>query len=369
VYALKEKGYRFVLAHQGPTLEEKYGYRGKLFDKIIKLPAQKEAYEYIFLLRFRKVLNKIISEENIELIHSHNSPDFLTVAAIRYTELPVVHDTHDMISTMDKDTIKFNSIIYKTLQRVKLGRLMGGDDPARVMQKFEREANERSDARIYASPYWMELAMRKYNIDKRTSIVFYNYPLWKDIPSSIQPKLSEKDGEVHIVYEGSVSSAKKSVRYLLPLFEEIAKRKIHIHIYAVPMAGNVRHLVPYERTARDNRYMHFHGTQELEKLLAELSKYDFGLIPSPEHVDSLLLDTALPNKMFEYLSCGLPVISARLRSIEQFINLNKVGFVFDDTEELVAKLNTEKYTIKNRYKYTMEKNISKLINLYDKVMQ
>lgn len=366
---LKDKGINIILAHQGPNYTERFGNGDEIFDKIVKLPNRLPfVFDFLNIKKYN-VLDKIVKENNIDLIHSHNGPDLLTVAAKRLTTIPVIHDTHDMESLIIspirlefKQAIKncdVSSLINHTLRKIKWSYIC----------KLEKEANENSDGRIYVTPYTYEIARNKYSIDEEKSIVFQNYVLQNHIPKEIPAKLSDADNEIHVVYEGAVGGIGGHRDYTT-IFKKLAKNNIHIHMYVWSWDQN--NIEIYKNLQKINPCIHFHGTLGSEQLLSGIAKYDFGIIPFQGSEE--LLDSALPNKLFEYISCGLPVLAPRYKSMEQFIEENELGIIFDNIENLCAALKNEDHSkLKKRVRdvrtnYTIEKNIYKIINLYDTVL-
>jgi hypothetical protein len=51
------------------------------------------------------------------------------------------------------------------------------------------------------------------------------------IPPFLKDKLSERDGEVHIVYEGTLASLDGDHYDLRKIFKDIASHGMHIHVY------------------------------------------------------------------------------------------------------------------------------------------
>jgi len=109
-------------------------------------------------------------------------------------------------------------------------------------------------------------------------------------------------------------------------------------------------------------------------LLQEITKYDFGWAGFNATKNKKHLDVTLPNKLFEYIACGLPVLSFPHRTQKQIIEEQGVGFVFHDIEELVELLNTDlvhekrKTVLKKRHDFTIEKNIGSVKDFYEKTL-
>ena len=106
-----------------------------------------------------------------------------------------------------------------------------------------------------------------------------------------------------------------------------------------------------------------------------MTQYDFGWSGFNVSKNKAHVDVALPNKTFEYLACGLPVLSFPHEAQKKFIQKHGVGLVFKDLEEMQEKLvdnelvNTiYKTVIKKRFWFTVERNIHKITDLYHYVL-
>jgi len=85
---------------------------------------------------------------------------------------------------------------------------------------------------------------------------------------------------------------------------------------------------------------------------------------------------ALPNKLFEYLSSGLPVLSFPHKAQKEFIETNKMGLVFDDInglddlmKESTIVRSVKSNAAKRRLDFTIEANISRVLDLYRSVLE
>jgi len=129
----------------------------------------------------------------------------------------------------------------------------------------------------------------------------------------------------------------------------------------------------YQRLAEENKFIHYCGHLAPKTLLEEITQYDYGWAGfNFNDKNAKHLDVVLPNKAFEYIACGLPVLTFPHKTLKEFLERNKVGLVFDNLEEMISKLKDERTEIirrnvlRIRYKFTVEKNIGKLIRYYEK---
>lgn len=212
----------------------------------------------------------------------------------------------------------------------------------------------------------------RYNVDASRDLVFYNYVSETMVPSQLQRRLSETDEQTRIVYIGTVTSITKDSHYdLREIFREIAEQKIHLHMYVSIWGAKDE---AYQRLAEENKFIHYHGHLDQKRLLYEITQYDFGWAgfnTNPKNRKHL--DVAIPNKLFEYIACGLPVLAFPHKSIKGFLEQHNVGLVFDSVDEMTSQLKNgkvesiKKNVLDSRHKFTVEGNMSRLIQYYEKV--
>jgi glycosyltransferase involved in cell wall biosynthesis len=107
-----------------------------------------------------------------------------------------------------------------------------------------------------------------------------------------------------------------------------------------------------------------------------MTQYDYGWAGFNAAKNRDHLDVALPNKLFEYLASGLPVLSFPHKAQREFLEAKKVGFVFEDLNELDDKIKEEATVqrvrgnvLRKRFDFTMESNIERVLNLYGSLLE
>lgn len=325
-------------AYTGKTLNELYGYGDEHFIKMIKLDSR----------NLQKDLQQIVKDYKIHLIHSQNAPDFLTRKVIETVpNIPTIHENQDSIS------------LRKTPYNP------GAHIPTQLID--EKISNEECDARIHVSNELYKYIRNRYG--PKPEIIFPNYISESLIPRSLKEKLSKSDRQLHIVYEGTLASYRGDHYDLREIFTQIASHRFHIHIY------DSHYNTDYLDLAKQSEYIHYHGHLDPRDLLLEMSQYDFGWSGFNTKMNKEHIDVALPNKLFEYISCSLPVLSYRHKAQKKFIETENVGLTFGTINEMASQLKNEekiaqirREVLSKRYEFTVEKNIDKLIHFYKEVV-
>jgi glycosyltransferase involved in cell wall biosynthesis len=349
--ALKQyfgKQISLCLGYTGYSLNRIYGYGDECFDRMIHLNP----------IDIPDDIQDVIDDFQPMLVHSHNAPNTLTLSAIKVCEnVPVIHDVHEVLS-------------------VHRSGFFENDDETTMMKyrEEERMANEESDKRIYATQGIKDYIENHYSVDVDDDIVFYNYVSESILPRHFKEKLSNRDGDIHIVYIGCVTSVVENSHYdLREVFKDIADNQIHIHVYPtkniITQSGH-----SYKKLDDANKFIHLHNNLSRRNLLQEITKYDFGWAGLNRAENNKHLEIVFPNKITEYIASGLPVLAFPHETIKKFIEKNGVGLTFSNIDGLESRLDKPEVskmrenTLHVRHHLTIEKQIPKLVNFYEQII-
>lgn len=332
--ALTKYGIEVGLAYQYGTANDHYGYGDHIFTELFPITAGGDLV----------AIGDSIKEaaEGWDLLHFHNEPDILTVAAMGalMNVIPIIHDEHDILS-----------------ERIP------GSLPHLWM---ERLAIYGADGIVVVSPVQFEHLRARYGLrDSIVALVRSVVPTAL-IPKKRKKKLSAKDGQIHLVYEGGLRVG-GGHRDCLQFFSDLAGGKVHVHIYPNGDAPEYREL------ADSNHCIHYYDPLPPDKLMVQLTQYNAGLIPLMVADNPALRhakNCSLPNKIFEYLACGLPVAARDLQQLTMFIEENKCGVLFESADDLLEQVDDlVSIPIGDNLTFTMEDEIKKLIALYMRLLK
>jgi glycosyltransferase involved in cell wall biosynthesis len=330
---------RLGFAYQGKTLSWLYGSGDELFERWWHLGS-----EPIDGLRAAG------EEFRPDLIHSHNLPDSLTVIALELFagRVPVVHDVHDL----------------QSLRQTPYEH--GFPEPDEPLA-LEQLAIEECSALVAVSEELLEEIRARHHVTAPT-LAFANYALWRELPLVLPPAKRRNGHPPHLVYQGTLST--NGGHYdLAGIFRAIVSEGISLDVYPS------RPVPAYAELAADLPGLRVHATLPPPRLLAALPAYDFGWAGFNSALNGAHLDTCLPNKFYEYVGCGLPVLTLRHRALSRLVSDGGFGLSLTTLDDLVRQLSAvdvvefRRCIAASRFELTVEAHIHRLAELYEAVVR
>ena len=330
---------RLGFAYQGQRLDDWYGSGDDLFDEWFHLGGDDLAGGLLATLEaFRP-----------DVVHSHNLPDRLTVLALTVLEggVPVVHDSHDL----------------QSLRRTPYED--GFPEPADPLA-LERAAVEGCSALISVSDQMLAELGARYRLPARHGC-FANYALARDLPAELPRPGRPPGSPLRLVYQGTLSTNGGHYDLREVFRAALAGGEVTIDVYPS------RPSPAYEALAEEVPGLRIRPKLDPRRLLAALPEYDAGWAVFEPTLNEAHLHTALPNKVYEYLGCGLPVVTMGHRAIAGLLSRHGVGIDVGGPEGLagvgerlraagLAGLRERVAAV--RWDLTVEANIRPVIDLY-----
>lgn len=279
-------------------------------------------------------VEKLVKLKNIDLIHVHNEPNWLgTVAKRARPDLPVVFDAHDLDS-------------------VRQGQV----------SKNERECFERLDGFIFPSQGYKKICQDLYNLPEESCRVIYSMCNKHMMVVNPLPRLGG------ICYEGGIEALPPNEADFMG--RDYRKIACYLREWGIPFIifGANGYYIDfyYDTTGAICFPPHNYYT-----MIAQMSRYDWGLVGSD--VKCSQRKHAMPNKLFEYMAAGLPVIVLNAEEAGKFVEEHGFGVYLDNFEDIrKIYLQHEKYkrnVLEKRHMFTMESQIPDILSLYDYAME
>lgn len=231
-------------------------------------------------------LNALIElDEPIDIIIPICFPYESIVASIKYKKL---HNKEVKVAPYLFDKYAES----KTLHRTKLNKLI----------KYKRHLLLEEDmfnysSRILATRDWEDHIKNNFN-ESLSKTVFVEIPAVKEILNAT--KIQYDESKINLIYTGGLDRSNRSPEYALELLSLCIKTNDNIvtHFYSRGNCENI--LSKYEILHKNNFVSHgpvpveiAHGAIQSAQVLLSIGNLDIGQKPS---------------KIFEYISCGKPVI-------------------------------------------------------------
>lgn len=212
------------------------------------------------------------------------------------------------------------------------------------------------DGIISVNPYIINKLISQYNISNMPYDVVLNSPIYQKI------SMKKPCKSIKILYIGKTDAQRGVLQF----------------------AKQIKNIKNLEFTVLGDDLSKF-GINSIpivkpDEVVGVASNYDIGIIPFVDCSQSVY--NSLPNKLFEYMTAGLMIISSDLPEISKIINVANNGIIYNpkNKNDIISKI---KYLINNpdklvQYKinslkyakeYSWEKQEKKLLKMYKKVLQ
>lgn len=302
-----------------------------------KVPTFKPFFQTVMLYQNQNQLRaEIRAHEKADIFHVHTEP-FWFVQLIREV-LPaarIVLDLHD-------------SQAYRF-------------DEAEKQSAEERCAIELADAYVYVSEH-----CRQITEGWHPSILGRPYTI---LPSYVNERFFRLEPLIRVgglVYEGRCDLRNAGEWYDYCKYQDLAavlkEEKIPFTLY-----GGASD----EKTQAEYKNAIYMGSLPYDQLINDMGCYDWGLcgnlVEYPEW------EVAVPNKLFEYLAAGIPVIAMNAPAVAEFVEKEGVGIAVKTIRELKARWDERQRcqaeVYKKRWRWTMERNMGGLLELYGSLLR
>lgn len=294
-----------------------------------------------------KAVYKKALEVNADLYHFHD-PELLPIGLkLKKKGKKVIYDAHEDLP---------NDVLVKTWISKLLRPLL-----SILIKKVEHYYVRKIDGVVTV----IEPIMRRLKFVNPNVIVCANYASIKEFGT--EPLWTDR--KKNICYVGGISK----IRGIMQVFEAVKKTKVKLEL-----AGNFssRDLENELRKMAAWKNVNYHGVVKRNELMNIFNSCIAGVVT---FIPMAHNQEASPNKIFEYMAAGLPVIASNLPYAEKVLLPSKSGICVDpkspdeiaDAIELLinnpiqAKKMGENARKAFKEKYNWEIEEKKLINLYN----
>lgn len=255
----------------------------------------KDIYDEIFPVTSLNALFDFVQNSNFDVIHSSSNPEYITSILINSNK-PVIHDCHDLRS------------LYRPLTPNQLC--------------IERLSHKYADGVIYPTAGLRDKAVRMFDMEVDKTLVVENYISGECLSNEKKEKKCSKDGMLHCVYEGGIELNPLNHKYFVDIWSKIVSDHVHIHFYSQDSNETKEIMTAIHPN------IHFEGNKSSKELSTELSKYDVGLCVFNTEIrnrNRLYYESSSPNKVYEYVNCGIPIAVGGVNGLIKLVENNGFG--------------------------------------------
>ena len=286
----------------------------------------------------REQLIREVASSPAQIFHVHNEPDWLVEATkLGAGKRPVIFDVHDLES------------------------LRSDGEP----NDEEKKAFEAADGFIHVSEGCRKYAEQWHGNKKPSELIFswVNREMVNAVP--------EEPGWWNVVYEGGMSGSAQSMdingknfdnfRYWAPIMEQFIEQGFNMTAFGIEEQGSTVYENLGVCIARELFY---------PVMLVGLRAHGFGLVGAWKSYP--LMEAALPNKLFEYMSQGVVPLVINCAEAAKWVGYHDCGIAIFTMEDLAVQLSRGKEcrekVLELRHEWVMENQVGKMVELYEKVL-
>ncbi len=134
--------------------------------------------------------------------------------------------------------------------------------------------------------------------------------------------------EIIFLYQGGFTEG-KGIEETIGSFIRLSKLGVKTHHIIFMGMGGLEGEI--KRAANEYPNIHYHPAIHPDQIPEISSSADYGIFFAPNASKNHWF--CLPNKVFEYITCGLPVIVSPLYEVNKLVNQEKIGYVAKDFDE------------------------------------
>lgn len=301
--ALANHGYPTFLLCPASTKQQKTTYQfNPIFIRLVtdKLPSY-SLFNYLKLFEF--IIKSFLKSRHYrpQIIHANDLKGLLIAALIKkwfHKEVKIVYDAHEY-ETEVNGLKGFQKKIYKLLERRLIKQV------TRMITVSDTIAQE------YVRLYGLEKPEVLFNVPKVTFKGDSKFDLFRE-------KFKIRTDQRIFLYQGYLMPG-RGIEILLESFKGLEDDK---DVIVFMGKGSLTDLIKsYQKTGS----VFFHEFVNPSQYLHYTSSADVGI----SFIEDISLSDryCLPNKLFEYMFCGLPVVCSNLPEMRKLVEEHSIGIV------------------------------------------
>lgn len=317
------------------------------------------ALNFPFYFNFwKRILLKQLETTRYQVLHLHDLPLAKPVYALsvkyKCKFILDLHENYPALLSISPHTKKI------------LGRLLHSD---RQWQQYEKKYVGKPDALVTVVE---EMRDRIKPFSRAEIAVVENTPYLNELKT--WDALPDPD-YITLVYSGGIAYH-RGLQTVIEGLKQAVMQNCKIRLFILGTGSYENILKELVKSANLENHVHFFGWITPDRMFENIFKSDIALIP---HIKSVQSDNSSPNKLYQYMFCGKPVLASNCNSVERVIRETGMGltYIHNSSEDFKDKLLQlidgwpfNEYIPRGRKaleeKYNWERSVRPLLELYDK---
>lgn len=274
-------------------------------NRITPLSINQSNFVMIRLMRLIFLIPKMLKFKS-NFIHIHDPELLLLCPIFKILRFKVIYDMHEnFVKELDDKPI---SSVNKFFQKA-------------VWNFLENFVLKNVNV-VFA-----EVSYKKYFPEHKDNPAIQNFPTKENYLNLCAP--SKYPNQIpKFVYLGTITEDRGALKTIRCLKNAFADGNYELHFIGdIP---NKIFEVEFRKEIKGNKNIIFHGFQQGKKKIQICTACDVGLAILDSRDNYI---ESYPTKIFEYIVCGLPIITSNFDLYKSVVNLNKIGICVDPMNE------------------------------------
>ncbi len=257
---------------------------------------------------------------------------------LRRFDYIVANDLDTLLGSFYASRLRLKTLIYDSHEYfTELPELVNREFPKKVWKLLESRILPRLKYAYTVSESIAKTYKKLYGIEMKVV---------RNVPFKVSTGLKDefiKNGTKQILYQGSLNIG-RGLEHMIDAMEFLDNAKLHI-VGDGDITEKLKERIIKKGVADKVELM---GRIPFDELPSITNKADLGI--ALEENIGLNYYYALPNKLFDYIQAGIPVLVSPFPEMQKIVNKYEIGTVYDHkTPEALAEKIKEVFKLKNRY--------------------
>jgi glycosyltransferase involved in cell wall biosynthesis len=314
-----------------------------------KVPSFHEQYKSFSLCcdpeQYIEAIKLHVLAGKVDVFHCHNEPSWFVTAIKEMCDVPVILDVHD-------------SFLTRSTPEQAVKALDAGEKHVRICVE-ERNNFQLADGLVFPGEDFRGKVVSEFGL-KQPALTLPSY-----VPKRFY-QYSHADWHGGLVYEGKVNLPEETKGYNSGFnycdYTDVATRSSQIGLDFHLYAG--RQDEKFRKHYAEKAFIH--KPLDYTELMSRIGRHDWGLVGNSVKTEQW--KAAMPNKLFEYVAAGMPVVSMNADHCSRFLEETGMGISVGGPEELAERWAEHRPTrakvVKERQAWSMNAKIHELEGFY-----